>query len=143
MNRISLVMYRLNKKAQCAAFPTQREAKGAQERLKSEGATCIRMGPYVPEKEDISPHHLGVMLVSSVRYALGRQTYIVAETAHIVRTYLKMMNSEDIIVMARDIGQASKEGRLGMECDMHEWEILLSQLIQHLKEFEVQDALTT
>lgn len=78
----------------------------------------------------ISVDHLSLLLISSVRYALGRQTYIVADTANIVRKYSKKLTKPNKEVIIRDIETALLQGRAGSAIDHQEWVTLLQDLKQ-------------
>lgn len=65
------------------------------------------------------------MLVSSVRYALGRMTHIVSDTCDYVRKFLPHLNAGTIAVMIRDIEEAPS---YGMDIDKQQWDRLLSDL---------------
>ena len=49
---------------------------------------------------------LSAMMVSSVRYALGRQTYIVGLTTEFIGDNLKILTDKDLYVMKRDIEES-------------------------------------
>ena len=59
------------------------------------------------------------MMVSAVRYALGRRTYIVLDTVNYIKSVLPYLRRNDIHVT--DIIEAEGEHRLGDECDVHDW----------------------
>jgi hypothetical protein len=73
------------------------------------------------------------MLVSSVRYAMGRRSYIVGQTCDMVRRYRDYLKPTEIQVIARDIGEELDRAKrmnetLGMEMDHKEWVKLLEEL---------------
>ena len=77
--------------------------------------------------------HLWTMIVSTVRYALGRRSYIVAETADIVRTYFPLFTVAQVEQLTKEIKEALKlaEGRgehLGMAMDHDTWTSLVKDL---------------
>ena len=72
--------------------------------------------------EDIS-----AMLVSSVRYALGRSTYIVNWTCEFISSNLHLITVKDRQVMIRDIKDQEKFG-YGDDCDKTDWLNLLKIL---------------
>ncbi len=85
----------------------------------------------------ISIEDLDTMLFSSIRYAMGRMTYVVSDTAEIVRAYWKYLSKprrEQIITELRnELERAARENRLiGMEMDHEVWQKLYDDL---LKEF--------
>lgn len=52
---------------------------------------------------NVKPSTLGQMLISSVRYALGRDTYIVADTCSWVKRFWKHLDSKERLVIRRDL----------------------------------------
>lgn len=61
------------------------------------------------------------MMVSAVRYALGRRTYIVYDTVNYIAHVLPYLQRNDIKVIYTDIVEAESEKRLGDECDVEDW----------------------
>lgn len=61
------------------------------------------------------------MMVSAVRYALGRRTYIVWDTVNYIKHVLPHLRRNDIHVIYTDIVEAESENRLGDDCDIHDW----------------------
>lgn len=72
--------------------------------------------------EDIS-----AMLVSAVRYALGRSTYIVSWTCDFIKDNLHLITEKDKCIMIRDIKEQEKYG-YGNDCDKASWIKLLKSL---------------
>jgi hypothetical protein len=84
---------------------------------------------------------LDTLVISAVRYALGRMTYIVGEVARIAATAEISPQARDVILrdlseaIARD-NYAREQGKdalngglpLGMNCDRREWELLYDDL---------------
>ena len=73
------------------------------------------------------------MLISAVRYALGRQSYIVGVTCEFVRTVKPKLSQWCINILIRDIAEELDRyhdlGRpCGMECDDSSWCSLLEEL---------------
>lgn len=73
------------------------------------------------------------MLISAVRYALGRQSYIVGVTCDFVRTVKPKLSKYCIDILIRDIDEELEMyhdlGRpCGMECDDSSWCSLLDEL---------------
>lgn len=79
-------------------------------------------------QEDIS-----AMLVSAVRYALGRRTYIVNWTCGFIADNLQLLTIKDKLVMIKDIKQQEDYG-YGDECDKKDWLKLLKILEDDVKE---------
>lgn len=61
------------------------------------------------------------MMVSVVRYALGRRNYIVSDTVSYIKHVLPYLIRNDIHVIYTDIVEAESENRLGDDCDVHDW----------------------
>lgn len=64
------------------------------------------------------------MMVSAVRYALGRRTYIVCDTVNYIKHVLPYLRRNDIHVIYTDIIEAESENRLGDDCDVKDWLVL-------------------
>ena len=83
---------------------------------------------------EVRTDHLYSLLVCSVRYSLGRRSYIVGEVCGMVRQYRKHLREGETSVIARDIQEelervARQPGAtLGMAMDHQEWEKLLEEL---------------
>lgn len=60
-------------------------------------------------------------MVSAVRYALGRRTYIVWDTVNYIKHVLPHLRRNDINVIYTDIVEAESENRLGDDCDINDW----------------------
>ena len=58
------------------------------------------------------------MIVSSVRYALGRMTYIVSDTVDFIIPLIPYFTDNTLYVMHKDITDCNN---LGMECDKADW----------------------
>lgn len=74
-----------------------------------------------------------IMLISAVRYALGRMSYIVSVTCNFVASIRKKLSPNCIAIIIRDIEEAfemyHRTGHLvGMECDEKDWYRLLEVL---------------
>lgn len=68
------------------------------------------------------------MMVSAVRYALGRRTYIVSDTCRYIEHVLPLLTENDIGVIYRDIVDAEREKDLGDECDVCDWLMLKNKI---------------
>lgn len=68
------------------------------------------------------------MMVSAVRYALGRRTYIVYDTVIYIAHVLPYLRRNDINVIYKDIVEAESENRLGDECDVESWMYLKKRI---------------
>lgn len=72
----------------------------------------------------------GQMMVSAVRYALGRQTYIVSTTTSYILCLLSKLDDHNIACMERDIREASNYGHDSI--DKPEWMRLLNALQEEM-----------
>lgn len=82
------------------------------------------------------------MMNWAVRYALGRRTYAVSDTAGYMIRILKLLDDQTIYVMLRDIEEQDKIGNLGHDCDAAEWMNLkeaIQKEIERRKNNENQD----
>ena len=73
------------------------------------------------------------MLISAVRYALGRRSYIVSDTCNFVASIKEKLSTKCACIIIRDIEEAfemyHRSGLLcGMECDERDWYRLLEVL---------------
>lgn len=73
---------------------------------------------------------LSAMLVSAVRYALGRQTYIVGWTCEFIKNNLHLLEYKDIVIMIEDIKEC---GYYGHDIDKLEWLKLLNVLENYIE----------
>ena len=74
------------------------------------------------------------MMISAVRYALGRRTYIVNETVRYIQWILPNLSDWCIDAMKNDIDAHLRTGNVGTECDMRAWERLRDALNDAQKE---------
>lgn len=79
------------------------------------------------------------MLISAVRYALGRQSYIVGTTCGFVASIRDKLSENCIKILIRDISEEiemyHRAGQTcGMECDEREWVKLLEVLKEQVKQ---------
>lgn len=67
------------------------------------------------------------IVISAVRYALGRMTYIVGTTVNYVIKDIEenKLSKFCLVVMLRDIKTADD---LGMDCDKAEWQKLIDKI---------------
>lgn len=66
------------------------------------------------------------MLISAVRYALGRATYIVGTTTDEVTRVWGELSNNTRAVIRRDVCEALDRGQVGMEMDNSRWRHLIS-----------------
>lgn len=69
---------------------------------------------------------LYTMLLSTVRYSLGRQTYITGVCRDLIERYAGLLTPPQRVVLRRDIADAMERhdalgGGLGMSCDVDAW----------------------
>lgn len=70
---------------------------------------------------------LSAMLLGAVRYALGRQTYIVNWTCEFITKNVHLLTAGNKQVIIRDIKQQEEYG-YGDKCDKEDWLKLLKFL---------------
>jgi hypothetical protein len=83
----------------------------------------------------VERNHLDTLVIAAVRYALGRRSYIVAETCDLVRAYVKQSSGDVVQVIAKDIQMDLQRAEaigttVGDPCDDKEWRKLLKDLDQ-------------
>lgn len=74
-----------------------------------------------------------MMLISAVRYALGRMSYVVGITCNFVANNRKKLSKQCINIIIRDIEEEFKRYhdsgfKMGMDCDELDWNRLLEVL---------------
>lgn len=73
----------------------------------------------------------GTMMVSAVRYALGRQTYIVSTTTNYIKFIAPQLDNRSLACIERDIRTANNYGHETI--DKPEWMRLLLVLQDEMK----------
>ena len=68
------------------------------------------------------------LIIESVRYTLGRRSYVVEETNELVRKYLPKIDNNTLGILIRDIELEADRGILGMDFDKTTWLALLDTL---------------
>lgn len=68
------------------------------------------------------------LIIESVRYALGRRSYVVEETNELVRKYLPKIDNNTLGILIRDIELEADRDMLGMDFDKKMWLALLDTL---------------
>lgn len=69
-------------------------------------------------------HMIGIddgVLFSAFRYALGRRTYVVAETAKAIKMNVTRIQPKLRTKMIEEIEEAIRDGYAGMQMDIDEW----------------------
>jgi hypothetical protein len=75
------------------------------------------------------------MIISAVRYALGRMTYIVSLTVNYVLKDIEENKLSDrcLSVIREDIEYERARNNLGMRCDKDNWKKLLNKINEVLE----------
>lgn len=75
------------------------------------------------------------MIISAVRYALGRMTYIVSLTVNYVLKDIEENKLSDrcLSVIREDIEYERTRNNLGMRCDKDNWKKLLNKINEVLE----------
>lgn len=68
------------------------------------------------------------LIIESMRYTLGRRSYVVEETNELVRKYLPKIENNTLGVLIRDIEFEANREMLGMDFDKKMWLALLDTL---------------
>ena len=89
----------------------------------------------------VAPGDLGTMLICSLRYAIGRRSYMPSLIAERIRTYWNHLSEKDREVLYRDLSgeiraadsasPGNYSGGLGMDCDERTWRDLLAWMKDH------------
>ncbi len=88
------------------------------------------------------PNHIEIddtfelMMMSAVRYALGRQSYIVSTTTNYIISLIPQLDNKTIACMERDIRQANSYGSESV--DKPEWMKLLAALQKEMQNKGIQ-----
>lgn len=91
----------------------------------------------IPVTED-----LGSMLVSALRYALGRRTYITSLTAEYIVPLVPYLSYRVLNVMNTDLNRYEDDRQNNLieddDCDYHSWNILHKVVHQRILDLEAQ-----
>ena len=68
------------------------------------------------------------LIIESVRYTLGRRSYVVEETNELVRKHLPKIDNNTLGILIRDIELEADRDMLGMDFDKKMWLALLDTL---------------
>ena len=74
-----------------------------------------------PHMINASNLQFGQMMVSAMRYALGRMSYVVTTTCDYIRPLIPYLETSILYIMEKDIEEHKKNHDLGMVCDKQEW----------------------
>lgn len=87
------------------------------------------------ENANVNSYDMWTLLISSVRYAMWRQTSVVSDVCSCVRRHYKALEDWQVAQIAREIREelerASKteKGTLGADCDHKDW-IALAEFLE-------------
>lgn len=70
---------------------------------------------------EISLQDLDDLMWTSLRYGLGRKTYIVGVISDLICKYVDHLNKQNRLQMAKEIRIAVQTGRAGMDMDVACW----------------------
>ena len=76
----------------------------------------------------IKSHDLDMLCWTSIRYALGRRSYIVSWITTVVENHLQFLKEPTVTSLIKEIEEYPD---LGHYCDKTCWELLLSKLRMH------------
>lgn len=77
---------------------------------------------------DPNNEKVGHVLVSAVRYACCRQTYMPGIVVSVILPRVSSLNDKILCCMERDIANQERYGGYGDDCDKKEWMKLLDAL---------------
>lgn len=80
----------------------------------------------------VAARDLGVLVVSSLRYALGRATYITSDTSELVERYWKYIPLNDRTVVLRDLQRHLDQSKDHDTIDNRIWVSLREKLYREL-----------
>ena len=92
-----------------------------------------------------SKKDLATLVLCSIRYSLGRCTYMPSLVQRIVRKNIKSIDNDDIQLFIRDINEADrtctnsygkKYNLLGDQCDVDDWRRFVDDLRKELEKRE-------
>ena len=81
--------------------------------------------------KDADVRDLKDMIISALRYALGRRTYITGETAEFIKRYPELIDERVKDVMLKDLEeyfQKRESFKFDDECDFNTWKSLYNWL---------------
>ena len=87
----------------------------------------------------ISAQEFQKLVIESMRYTLGRRSYVVEETNELVRKYLPKIGNNTLGVLIQDIELEANREMLGMDFYKKMWLALLDALKNERDRRESQD----
>lgn len=81
--------------------------------------------------KDADVRDLKDMIISALRYSLGRRTYITSETAEFIKRYPELIDERVKSVMLKDLEkyfQKRESFKFDDECDFNTWKSLYNWL---------------
>lgn len=81
--------------------------------------------------KDTDVRDLKDMIISALRYSLGRRTYITSETAEFIKRYPELIDERVKSVMLKDLEeyfQKRESFKFDDECDFNTWKSLYNWL---------------
>lgn len=88
--------------------------------------------------EDKDLHDFQNIVISALRYSLGRRTYITIETSIFIQKYKELIDERMCICMLRDIERYMEDRKAGLikddKCDYDSWIMLQKFLFKLAKE---------
>lgn len=98
--------------------------------------------PYPPDlfgTYSFEDDNFGAVIISAIRYACGRQSYMPSLVVGVVHPMLPMLNDKTIACMERDIREADKFGGYGDEIiDKPLWMSFLAELQRVMEERSIE-----
>lgn len=72
-----------------------------------------------------------VLVLCSMRYALGRKTYVVQEICNIINDNKEKLSNLTIEIITKEVQAAIQNNKAGMDMDVNQWENLVHNLNYH------------
>lgn len=93
---------------------------------------------YTPSMAAVKNHDLGTLAVTSIRYSLGRASYMPAEIIRLILLHRNDIPSADLSLIRKEVTHALQEAEtrgknLGMAIDHAAWKAFLVELDLILK----------
>lgn len=78
---------------------------------------------------EITQNELFHLLLSSLRYAYGRKTYIVSDTCDWIKKYSPQLADTHQAIILKELTESLKTADPGHDCDLAQWKKLLNVLM--------------